>query len=136
MSVRSTPIGRCPGQMSRSTSHLARACVLALLVLAASASPAAAAGLWSLQNPTSANLDAVTCPAAGTCWAVGDKGTIVVTHDGGAEWTTQSSGTTTNLNSVSCVSTTTCVAVGDKSGTGMIVATTNCGTSWSAQSSG
>ena len=124
---------------SRARSPMLRilvAACLAVSALLAVAAPASAAGLWSLQNPTSSNLDAVACPAPGTCWAVGDKGTIVVTHDGGAEWTTQSSGTATNLNSVSCVSATTCVAVGDKSGTGVIVATTNGGMSWSAQSSG
>src|SRR3954453_1949161 len=111
---------------------LLAACLAACAFLAAAA-PAAAQGLWSVQNPTSKNLDGAACPTAGTCWAVGDRGTIVVTVDGGTEWTTQASGTTNNLNSISCVTASTCFAVGDKGGTsstGVVLATTNGGTTW------
>src|SRR4051794_15203788 len=93
------------------------ALVLAIMVVAPM-SPALATGIWSVQNPTSANLAAVSCPATGTCFAAGALGTIVTTSDGGASWTAQASGTSNNLNGISCASATTCFAVGNKGGAG------------------
>jgi photosystem II stability/assembly factor-like uncharacterized protein len=111
--------------------------VLLAIALTATASPALAAGVWSVQNPTTANLVAVSCPVTGTCFAVGAKGTIVTTSDGGANWDAQVSGTAVNLNGVWCVSATACFAVGNKSGAhGIVLATTDGGTTWTAQNSG
>jgi photosystem II stability/assembly factor-like uncharacterized protein len=112
------------------------AALLACLVLPASAS---ATGTWSIQNPTTVTLAGAACPEATTCWAVGATGTIVVTDDSGATWTTQSSGTRNNLNGVACATTTQCLVVGNKAGAGtngVVLATTDGGSSWATHNSG
>jgi hypothetical protein len=64
---------------------------------------------------------------------VGENGTILVTTNGGTEWTLQSSGTTTNLNSVNFNDQNNGWAVGEN---GTILRTTDGGTEWTLQSSG
>ena len=123
-----------------------RSALLALLASAAALlaglslpEPAKAAGTWSIQNPTTANLAGASCPDASTCWAVGATGTIVVTNDAGTTWTTQSSGTRNNLNGLSCTSTSRCVAVGNKAGAGtngVILKSADGGATWVTQNSG
>src|SRR4051794_39528797 len=114
------------------------ATVLAALAFAGVAAQPASAGTWTPQNATGTTLTSVSCPAATTCFAVGQKGIVLVTTDGGATWSYSSSGTANNLNSVYCVSVSTCFAAGSKGGAGTnatILTTTDGGANWSAQNS-
>jgi len=87
------------------------------------------------------SLRAVTCPAAQTCYAAGDNGTVISTDDGFAHWTVRAadsnpaSSTPTSkpvsLSGIACASMTHCVAVGSY---GTILATTD-GATWKAQAS-
>jgi photosystem II stability/assembly factor-like uncharacterized protein len=88
---------------------------------------------WTAQNSGTAVLQALSCPSTTVCFAVGSAGAIVATTDGGAHWSSQTSGTTANLTSISCPSTTVCFAGGKIASTGTIVfiGTSNGGTSWS-----
>lgn len=61
-------------------------------------------------NPTF--LSHASCPADGICFAVGFKGAIVATTNGGASWTEQASDTTETLNAISCPSASVCYAAG------------------------
>jgi photosystem II stability/assembly factor-like uncharacterized protein len=88
---------------------------------------------WTAQNSGTALLQTLTCPSTAVCFAAGSAGAIVATMDGGAHWSSQTSGTTANLTSVSCPSTTVCLAGGMIAATGTIifVGTGNGGASWS-----
>lgn len=68
-----------------------------------------------------------------TGWAVGWYGTILTTHDGGANWQAQTSMTSSSLNSVHFVNAAIGWAVGDA---GTILATRDGGANWQAQTSG
>lgn len=65
-------------------------------------------------------------------WIVGGNGIIRHTIDGGAAWTSQSSGTLYELLGLDFINSTTGYACGRQ---GIIIATSNGGTSWVAQSS-
>jgi photosystem II stability/assembly factor-like uncharacterized protein len=65
--------------------------------------------------------------------AFGLHAAILRTTDGGATWTTQSSGTASGLVGVSCPDANTYTATG---AFGMILRTTNGGATWTTQSSG
>jgi len=56
---------------------------------------------WSAQRPIPHHLRGVSFPDAVNGWAVGDGGTVLVTHDGGATWAPQSSGVRVPLTHVS-----------------------------------
>src|SRR6185503_19031523 len=106
-------------------------------LLAFGTAPASAAGTWSLQGGTMANLNGADCPDQATCWAVGNGGAILATTDAGSTWSTQVSGSTAQLNAISCPTTTTCVAAGKKAPTnGAILTTADGGATWSARNSG
>ena len=75
-----------------------------------------------------ASLNSVYFSDAQRGWAVGGNGTIVVTTDGGATWSAQTSGTSDGLNSVYFSDAQRGWAVGS---TGTIVATTDGGATWS-----
>jgi len=85
----------------------------------------------------------VSFPDANSGFAVGSYRTVMATGDGGAHWTTQTSGTPQyssggavpppGLNSIACASASTCVAVGDS---GSVITTADGGASWSDQPSG
>jgi len=51
---------------------------------------------------TADRLVSVACPGQSTCFAVGDRGTIVASSDGGASWSSQSPGSESPLASVAC----------------------------------
>lgn len=68
-----------------------------------------------------------------TAWAVGLRGMIYKSSDGGATWTSQSSGTTLALWAVAAVDASTAWAVGDR---GTILATVDGGRTWVAQAAG
>ena len=87
------------------------------------AAPAGRAGHLATRN----TLYAVSCPSSGLCVAVGEEGTIVTSTDGGATWTSRTSGTDFDLDGVACPSTSACMAVGGAT----ILVSTNGGASWS-----
>lgn len=66
-------------------------------------------------------------------WAVGDNGYIIISINGGLNWTVQTSGTTNNLNAVYFFDTNNGYAVGDS---GTILQTTDGGTTWTTLTSG
>lgn len=88
---------------------------------------------WVWQNPLPQGdgLNAISCPGATNCFAVGDLGTILVTTSG-TTWTSQASPTTRTLRSISCANPITCYAVGD----GGLILKTDDGTTWFQQPSG
>lgn len=72
-------------------------------------------------------------PAEKTCWAVGDRGIIMATTDGGVTWTRQQSGTDNTLYSVIFVSPGRGWIVGHG---GTILSTEDGGATWTQQQSG
>ena len=92
-------------------------------------------------------FSSVSCPTTNDCWAVGatsaNSGVVVVTTDGGKKWSIQfpSSGLTQTLlgglytlNGISCPTGNDCWAVGaTSSNSGVVIATRDGGTTWSAQ---
>lgn len=70
---------------------------------------------WFWQNPLPAgnSLRAVDFTDANTGTAVGDHGTVLHTTNGGATWTSQSSGTANDLRGVSFTDANTGTAVGN-----------------------
>ena len=83
----------------------------------------------------------VSCPTASDCWATGAH-TIIASTDGGLSWARQAieSGRTTFFG-VDCPTNSTCFAVGDTASrskpptySGLVVATSNAGVSWTTQS--
>lgn len=93
----------------------------------------------SVTNPTTSNLNAVFCPTATICYAVGDNGVAVKSVAAGLTWATTagSTGTTQQLLGLYCTDASTCIAVGTSGppfGAGTIVRTTNGGTTWAPAS--
>jgi photosystem II stability/assembly factor-like uncharacterized protein len=88
------------------------------------------------------DLQAVSCPSATDCMAVGinvtqagskEVGTVVTTIDGGATWTRQHNPAGfTDLTAVACPSAGTCEAVGLGS-THAVARTTDGGSTWTGQ---
>ena len=89
--------------------------------------------LWhQVTSPTANQLNAVICPSATVCYAVGNNATIVTSTDAGATWTALSqSAVTGNLSGVACRNVTTCAVISESGG---IAVTVNGGTNWTAQS--
>lgn len=87
-----------------------------------------AGGAWSSIAPGTASSVALNDVdfAGNTGWVVGDGGVILVSTDGGATFTDQTSGTGANLNSVWAVDAQTAWAVG----VGVILLTTDGGATW------
>jgi photosystem II stability/assembly factor-like uncharacterized protein len=83
-------------------------------------------------SKTGKDLTRLTCPTANDCIALGEKGTILVSPDGGQNWgvgnVPPAAGNKT-LNDLSCVGNN-CIAVGD---TGLILASNNKGLNWTQQ---
>ena len=103
---------------------------------------------WVAQtSETTAQLNSVCFTDASHGWAVGDEGTILATTDGGAHWVAQTSGTSPSLvtglrpelKSVSFTDSSHGWAVGgdyDSGDVSPILATTDGGAHWVAQTSG
>src|SRR6516164_5808255 len=88
---------------------------------------------WFLQQPpwpTTENLESVATPDSSTIFAVGDRGTIVCSTDGGVTWTQQSAGTTNRFRAVFFVDANTGTIVGDS---GIILRTGDGGKTWTSQ---
>ncbi len=73
-------------------------------------------------------LEAVSC-AAPTCVAVGSKGLVARSVDGGATWSAGQAPTTVDLEAVSCTSSTRCLAAGAE---GAVLTSVDGGATWSA----
>ena len=94
---------------------------------------AADAAASSQISGTLIDLHGVACPSPSTCVAVGDKGTLLRSTDGGRTWRRQpnpSSGMGTYLSGVACPSPSTCVAV---EGGGTILRSTDGGRTWRSE---
>lgn len=100
----------------------------ALLILATS-TPAFAQWTWLNPKPQGHTLNDVEFLDDNTAIAVGDAGTIMVTHDAGLTWTAKIKvlDITTQLNRIARVDATTAVVVGNA---GVVLRTFDAGTSW------
>src|SRR5229473_5785813 len=85
---------------------------LAIGVLPTAASFAQSGWYQQAPYPTGNWLFAVATPDSSTIVAVGERGIIVRSTDGGETWTRQDSGTSNHLNGVSFVDADTGIAVG------------------------
>ena len=94
---------------------------------------AGATGWYAQPSGTTNLLYDVSAVDAATVWAVGEKGTIIKTMDGGNSWETQTSGTTCELWGVDAADANTAWAVG---GDGTILKTGDGGFTWTPQISG
>jgi len=81
---------------------------------------------WLNPSPTGNDLRSLSFTGENTWYAVGEKGTIVKTTNGGADWQGQPSGTTIDLNSLCFLDANKGLAVGWY---GTILMTTNGGIS-------
>lgn len=88
------------------------------------------ASTWGPLSNTAHNLNAVQFVDALSGWAVGLEGAVFRSADGGVSWTPQNSSTVNGLYSVSFPTASTGWAVGD----GVIVRTTDGGSTWAVQS--
>jgi photosystem II stability/assembly factor-like uncharacterized protein len=88
---------------------------------------------WSPQvSGTSQNLESVSFVNASDGWAVGKRGVILTTSDGGTTWSAQTSGTKGELDGVVFADSLHGYAVGQN---GVILSTNNGGATWIAQTS-
>lgn len=85
------------------------------------------ANTWSVTTADGSTLAACSFINANTGWAVGSKGKIFFTSDGGRTWTSQNAGTSADLKDVTFINATHGWAVGAG---GTILVTTDGGTSW------
>src|SRR3990172_13295412 len=95
---------------------------------------------WYEQSSgTTSNLNSVHFEDANNGWAVGDSGTILLTTNGGTDWTPILSGTTNDFNDICFTDANNGWAVaGDKyfdttTDSSIILHTTNGGATWSSQ---
>ncbi len=83
-----------------------------------------------------ASLNAVCAPTPDRVWAVGDRGVILTTADGGRKWTRQESGTTANLYAVAFKDSSEGCAVGglpgplSRTSRSVVLRTVNGGATW------
>jgi photosystem II stability/assembly factor-like uncharacterized protein len=79
-------------------------------------------------RPTDANLLALVCVNHLDGWAAGSNGTILGTHDGGANWAVEPTDTQATLRAIAFADTLTGLAVGDG---GVVLRTSDGGDHWS-----
>jgi hypothetical protein len=102
-------------------------------------SAAGAPGTWQVEQtytPTPGDLSAISCATTSDCMAV-ESGYVVVTTNGGTNWTTENAPAGIGqINAISCPSATTCTVVGYGAPTNLpvLATTTNGGMSWTDQS--
>ncbi len=72
-------------------------------ISSAAGSAAGATGVHSLW--------AISCPSVTVCYAVGEQGTILATHDAGRTWQRQKSGTEGGLSMIDCPAVSVCFAL-------------------------
>jgi photosystem II stability/assembly factor-like uncharacterized protein len=101
--------------------------------------PATGNATWSWENPLPQGEDlySVSCPAAATCFAVGNARTIIATTNGGVSWAGQNMGVSLDraLIGISCPTVTTCFALtnGSWPGEAGVYGTTDGGKTWLPQ---
>lgn len=89
-----------------------------------------------------ATLHGLAAASADRVWAVGDRGLILASPDGGRTWTQQNSGTTLNLYAVAFVDEQEGFAVGgivqplSQMSVGIVLATDNAGATWRSMHKG
>jgi len=83
-----------------------------------------------LQAGINVPFDAINCPAATTCFAVGQSGLIATTTDGGANWRTDNPISNATLTGVSCSDANNCYATASDS---TILHTADNGGIWDVQ---
>lgn len=89
---------------------------------------------WSAESvPTSHYLYGIACLSRGSCVAVGDAGTVLVSRGGDGSWRKVRSPTDEPLLAVTCPGSSHCYAVGDG---GVVIATHDGGTHWRRVNSG
>ena len=89
--------------------------------------------IWTSLSPVGLGLNGMHITANGQQgWAVGNKGTLIVTIDGGKTWQARKTHVTADLQSVHFVDTKTGWAVGDF---GTVITTTDGGKTWKKQES-
>jgi hypothetical protein len=89
---------------------------------------------WTAQTSgTTDALYAIACYSATACWAGGAAG-VVVASTNGTTWAAQTSGTTYDIWGFECLSASNCYLSGSNNtgGAGVLLETTNGGTSWFA----
>ena len=86
---------------------------------------------WRMQSSgTGATLQDIACPGVGRCYAIGDRGTIRSTVNGGKTWLRSNNplaGTAARLIRIACPAPATCIAA---TASGTILVTTDGGRSW------
>ncbi|HTX00311.1 MAG TPA: DUF6531 domain-containing protein, partial [Acidimicrobiales bacterium] len=83
---------------------------------------------------TYSSLDAISCPAAGNCYAAAQNGTLYASSNDGLSWTEQSLPTGAQaIRGVSCPSTDLCYAIGSG---GAVYANADGGADWSTVTAG
>ena len=111
----------------------AKSILFVVIMLATNATGVAGDWQWQYPLPQGNTLAKIAFADASTGYAVGNDGTIMVTHDAGLHWDVQYIGVTDHLRSLCVVDVNTVWIVGDN---GTILHTTNGGAVWSEQSSG
>lgn len=92
---------------------------------------------WVIQSEPQYQLSAVSCPTSRSCVAIGLGDSSYATSDGGSHWT--AGGGTPDpewVAAVACPSASDCWAAGfngDVNGVGLVVATTNQASTWTAE---
>jgi len=92
-------------------------------------------GAWAWQNPSPQgnDLNHLAFVDADVGWAVGRRGLIMQTTDGGASWTIQHSDAVADLIGIAALNRDTALVVGTR---GTILSTTDGGAQWTRRSSG
>jgi photosystem II stability/assembly factor-like uncharacterized protein len=105
------------------------------LFLTALCTSAFAQWSWVYPQPQGHNLNDIVFLDSQTAVGVGERGTVVVTHDKGNSWSVQVmvNGLTTSLRAIDRLDANTAVAVGDN---GLILRTDNQGANWISAASG
>ncbi len=102
---------------------------------AAAATTANGGALWSPANAGIApTVTAISCSDANDCETAGSGWGVSVTTNGGTSWVPELLAGATSLDAMACPTPSDCFAGGLSGGNGVILATTDGGTAWAAQS--
>ena len=90
---------------------------------------------WSFAYPavTTENLNGIDCPTPSRCLAVGSRGTILASTDGGITWTYDTSPTGETLLGVTCTTPSNCLVVGSGR---TVISTDDGGADWVVRAGG
>ncbi|MBK8551486.1 MAG: hypothetical protein IPL53_10675 [Ignavibacteria bacterium] len=86
---------------------------------------------WIILNSgTTSNLHSIAFKASDLCFAAGENGTLLRSPNSGINWAGTFNDASVNFNSLSFINERNIWAVGQKSNLGIMIKTTNFGTSW------